>query len=173
MARKTNRSTYKWIRILHRDIGFFVIGLTVIYCISGVLLIYRDTNFLRSELQIERTLEAGLSENRLLQTLKLKGAKITGVDEGEIHFSGGTYNKESGEVSYVTKDYSQPFRAFNKIHKAPSQDSRHWFMVLYAVSLLFLALSSFWMYRPGTTYFKRGLIIALAGSMASVVLIIT
>lgn len=172
MARKTNRSASKLIRILHRDIGFFVIGLTVIYCISGILLIYRDTNFLRSELLIERTLEAGLSEDRLLQTLKLKGAKITGVDESEIRFSGGTYNQESGEVSYVTKEYSQPFRAINQVHKAPSQDSKHWFMVLYAISLLFLALSSFYMYRPGTTYFKRGIIIALAGSIASIFLII-
>lgn len=172
MAAKTNKSIYRWIRILHRDIGFFVIGLTVIYCISGILLIYRDTDFLKSELQIEKTLEAGLSENRLLQTLKLKGAKITEVDENEIRFSGGTYNQDSGEVSYVTKNYSQPFKALNQLHKAPSQDSRHWFMVLYSVSLLFLALSSFWMYRPGTNYFKRGILIALAGSIAATFLII-
>lgn len=172
MATKTNKSIYRWIRILHRDIGFFVIGLTVIYCISGILLIYRDTGFLKNELQIEKTLEAGLSENRLLQTLKLKEAKITGIDENEIRFSGGTYNRYSGEVSYVTKGYSQPFRVFNQLHKAPSQDSRHWFMVLYAVSLLFLALSSFWMYRPGTNFFKRSILIAFAGSIASIFLII-
>lgn len=29
-----------YMRVLHRDIGFFVIALTVIYCVSGIILTY-------------------------------------------------------------------------------------------------------------------------------------
>ena len=45
MEQKEKKSIHYYMRGLHRDIGFFLIGLTLIYSISGVLLIYRDTDF--------------------------------------------------------------------------------------------------------------------------------
>ena len=35
------------IRVLHRDIGFLVVGLTIVYALSGIVLTYRDTGFLK------------------------------------------------------------------------------------------------------------------------------
>lgn len=49
MEKKEKKSINHYMRSLHRDIGFFVIGLIVIYSISGVVLIYRDTNFLKHD----------------------------------------------------------------------------------------------------------------------------
>jgi len=172
MPAANNKSIYRWMRILHRDIGFFVIGLTVIYCLSGIVLTYRDTGFLKNEVQIEQTLKPGLSENQLLEALKLKKVKIIETGEGQIRFTGGAYNLESGIAAYTKEELPHALNAFNQLHKAPSNDSRHWFTILYAVSLLFLALSSLWMYRPRTTYFKRGVVITIAGSVASILLII-
>lgn len=39
------KSLHSVVRALHRDIGFFVIGLTVLYCVSGVSLLYRLTSY--------------------------------------------------------------------------------------------------------------------------------
>ena len=36
-------------RVLHRYLGFFLAGIMAVYAISGVILIYRDTDFLKSE----------------------------------------------------------------------------------------------------------------------------
>ena len=49
MEEKENKSINHCIRSLHRDIGFFIIGLTIIYSMSGIVLTYRDTNFLKHE----------------------------------------------------------------------------------------------------------------------------
>jgi len=166
------RSIYRWMRVLHRDIGFFVIGLTVIYCISGILLTYRDTQFLKSETLVERQLAPGLQANQLGKELRLRDMKVIGENEVIVQFNSGSYDKQTGIASYVSNELPMVLGIFNNLHKASSQDSRHWFTVLYAFLLLFLAVSSFWMYKPGSRYFKRGLITALSGVAASVLLLV-
>lgn len=171
MENMKSKSIYRWMRILHRDIGFFVIGLTVIYCISGIMLTYRDTDFLKSKTQIEKTIDSGLKENQLGMVLHLKEMQVLREDEKEILFSSGSYNKETGAVSYLSKEIPLVLRTFNNLHKVSSNDSRCWFTSLYAVLLLFLAISSFWMYKPGNKYFKRGIITAISGAFVSLLLI--
>jgi hypothetical protein len=171
MENRNKKSIYRWMRVLHRDIGFFVIGLTVIYCISGIMLTYRDTGFLKSETAIEKTIDSGLRANQLGKVLKLRGIEVLSEDEQEIRFSSGTYNKVTGVASYLSKEIPLVLRSFNNLHKVRSKDSRHWFTSLYAVLLLFLAISSFWMYKPGNKYFKRGLTTALLGFFVSLALI--
>lgn len=170
--KERKNSIYRWMRILHRDIGFFVIGLTVIYSISGLMLTYRDTEFLKSETQVEKTIHSGLSSNQLGSALHIKKMEIVSEDEKEVRFSSGTYNKETGVASYLSKELPVVLQAFNNLHFVSSNDSRHWFTTLYAIALLFLAISSFWMYKPGSTYFKRGIVIALLGVGVSLILIL-
>lgn len=171
MREGSNTSIFRWMRLLHRDIGFFAIGLTVIYCISGIMLTYRDTDFLKSETQIEKTVAPDLPANQLGRLLHLKEMKIVSEDEQEIHFTNGSYNKTSGIASYTSNELPTLLRNFNSLHFVSSKDSRHWFTALYAGALLFLAISSFWMYRPGTKYFKRGIITAVSGGLASILLL--
>ena len=45
-------------RILHRYLGFFLAGVMAIYAISGVIMIFRETNFLKKETVETRQLEA-------------------------------------------------------------------------------------------------------------------
>lgn len=163
---------YRWMRSLHRDIGFFVIGLTVIYCISGVMLTYRDTGFLKSETEIEKNIQPGLQAGQLGRALHLKNIEIVGQDEKEIRFTAGTYNRETGTAVYVGEEIPALLRAFNSLHVTPSKNTRSIFTVIYAGLLLFLALSSFWMYKPGSRFFKRGIIITASGLLASILLIV-
>lgn len=34
-------SLHKWARIIHRDLGYFIFALLIVYCISGVVLNHR------------------------------------------------------------------------------------------------------------------------------------
>lgn len=54
-----SHTIHYWIRSLHRDIGFFLVGLTLVYVLSGILLIYRDTGFLQTT-----PVEVGMGQHR-------------------------------------------------------------------------------------------------------------
>ena len=41
----------KNMRVYHRYLGFFLAGIMAIYSISGIILIFRETSFLKSEVQ--------------------------------------------------------------------------------------------------------------------------
>jgi hypothetical protein len=41
-------------RALHRDIGFLVVGLIIIYSVSGLVLVFRGTDLLKVETVIEK-----------------------------------------------------------------------------------------------------------------------
>jgi len=167
-----NRSLHRWMRILHRDIGFFVVGLTVIYGVSGIMLTYRETGLLKSETHIEKTVAPGLDSNQLGRALHLKKMEVIGEDEQAIRFTGGIYDKTTGTASYTSQELPLVLRKLNDLHKVPSHDPRQWFTVLYALCLVFLAISSFWMYKPESRYFKRSFAIAAAGVIVAAVLVL-
>jgi uncharacterized iron-regulated membrane protein len=58
-------------RVYHRYLGFFLAGIMSIYSISGVVLIFRETNFLKSERIVERVLEPNLKPKKLGEILRL------------------------------------------------------------------------------------------------------
>ncbi len=172
MDKEKRTSTHRWMRILHRDIGFFVVGLTAIYCISGVMLTLRTTDFLKSETFIEKTIDVGLNAGQLNRALHLREMKVVSENEHEIVFINGKYNKDTGAAAYTSKEIPSILRAFNGLHTVSANDSRCWFTVVYAVALMFLAVSSFWMYRPENKNFKRGIILSAVGVLAAMGLIL-
>lgn len=172
MEQAQRSSVYKWMRALHRDIGFLVVGLTVIYCLSGVVLTFRETNLLKSEQYIEKSVEPGLSATELPGALHMKRLKVTGEDGQAITFTNGSYNKETGLASYTSMELPVALNALNALHKATSSSGKHWFTLLYACGLAFLALSSFWMYRRENRNFKRGLVLSSAGIVFAVLLLL-
>ena len=171
MEQAQRSPVHRWVRALHRDIGFLVIGLTVIYCLSGIVLTFRETDFLKSEKQVEKSLEPGLNATELPGALRVKRLKVTGEDDQTISFANGSYNKITWLAAYTSKDLPPVLNAFNTLHKATNSSGKHWFTLLYACSLAFLALSSFWMYRPENRNFKRGVALASLGALVSVLLL--
>ena len=49
MESKEKKSINQIIRILHRNIGFFILGFVLIYAFTGITLIYRDSDFMKHE----------------------------------------------------------------------------------------------------------------------------
>ena len=42
-------------RVFHRYLGFFLAGIMAVYSISGIVLIFRETEFLKSEKTVVKT----------------------------------------------------------------------------------------------------------------------
>ena len=166
------RSLQSIMRVLHRDIGFLLIGLTIIYCASGILLIYRDTDFLKSDRLVQKQLEPNLEARDLGRYLRMRDFKVINSEGDIIHFQGGDYNKNTGLVNQTIRSIPPFLEKAVSLHKRSSRASAHIFSTIYGVLLLFLAVSSFWMYKPNTKMFKRGIIIAAVGAGLSIVLLI-
>ena len=100
---------YKIMRVLHRDIGFLTIGLTLVYVLSGVLLIYRNTDFMKMEKTEEKQLAASLSGSEVAQQLRIRNFKVEREEGAVIYFKEGHYNGDTGMSVITRKVYIPPF----------------------------------------------------------------
>ena len=58
------------------------------------------------------------------------------------------------------------------LHKANTKDPLFYLKIFFGASLLFFVFSSFWMFIPKTTIFKKGLYFTLAGILLTLVLLL-
>lgn len=165
---KLQKSISHYMRAFHRDIGFFVIGLTIIISLSGIIQIYRQTDFLKKDTLVERKLPANTDENNLGMLLRMKKFKVQKIEGDNVYFNNGTYNKATGIAKYSVKVLPIVLEKFNVFHKATHNQSFHWFLLVYGILLLFLAVSSFWMFKTGTKLFRRGIYISGAGIVLTI-----
>ncbi len=158
-------------RIYHRYLGFFLAGIMAMYALSGIMLIFRDTDFLKREIQHEKLLEPGITVEALGKALGMKGLKVD-KEEGDIlSFNQGTFNKATGLAKYSTKELPFVIDKMTQIHKANTKDTLFFLNIFFGASLLFFVVSSFLMFLPKTTIFKKGLYFTLAGIILTIILI--
>jgi hypothetical protein len=158
-------------RIYHRYLGFFLAGIMAVYAISGIILIFRDTNFLKQETLVQQQLQPGLTADALGKAIRMKDLKIESVTGDVQNFKQGTYNTATGSVSYTTKSLPKMIEKLTHLHKASTKDPLFYLNVFFGVSLLFFVLSSFWMFMPKTSIFKKGLYFTLAGVVLTIVML--
>jgi hypothetical protein len=150
-------------RIYHRYLGFFLAGIMAIYSLSGIVLIFRDTDRFKITKAHQKTLAPNLTTEQLGKEIKIKELKAETETEQLINFKQGTYNKVSGEANYTTKELPTVLKKLTDLHKAETKDPLYYLNIFFGVSLLFFVVSSFWMFLPNTTIFKKGLYFTLAG----------
>lgn len=158
-------------RIYHRYLGFFLAGIMAMYAISGTILIFRDTDFLKREKQTTKQLKPGLPVADLGKAIRNRDLKIDSVIGDVQLFKGGNYNTQTGAVTYTTKTLPPFVEKLTHLHKASTKDPLYYLNIFFATSLLFFVISSFWMFMPGTSIFKKGLYFTLAGIVLTVVLL--
>lgn len=158
-------------RSLHRDLGYLTFGLVIIYALSGIFLLYRNTEFLKKEVTVERQLKPDMQAEDLGRELRMREFKVTKTEGDIVYFQNGTYNKVSGMANYKSKDVMFPFNKFINFHKAISSNATHWFNLAFGAIFLFLAISSLWMFKVNTKTFKRGMILTGIGIVCSVLLL--
>lgn len=158
-------------RALHRDIGYFVVGLTMIYVISGVVLVFRDTSFLKLKTEITKELKPGLEGEALGRELKKRRFKVEKTEGDILYFDGGSYNSTTGEANYIEEKLPAVLDKLNKLHKSSSKSPTAWLNILYGVLLGFLAISAFFMFKPKAKLFKRGAILSALGFAFAVAMV--
>ncbi len=158
-------------RIIHRYLGFFLVGIMAVYAISGVVLIFRNTDFLKRDKQVEEVVDPNLSAKALGEKLHIKGLKVTRQEGNVVYFKEGTYDQASGEAIYTTKSLPLVLDKMTKLHKANTNHPLFWLNIFFGVALLFFVVSAFWMFRPQTSVFKKGLYFALGGMVLTFILL--
>lgn len=159
-------------RQYHRWIGFFLAGIMAVYALSGVLLIFRTTDFLKFESTSQRQLETGLSGEGLGQQLRLKGFRVVEENQQQVLFPQGEYNKQSGEAKVTVKDYPFPLNKMVKLHKATTNSPLFFVNIAFGIALLFFVVSAFLMFMPKALPFKNGLKIAGIGFIFMVLMVL-
>lgn len=164
-------TVHNQMRIWHRYLGFFLAGIMAVYALSGVVLIFRDTDFLKKEIVNNKKLDANLSAEDLGKAIKVSELKVDTVQGDIVKFKQGTYNKATGDVSYTSKSLPFVLDKMSKLHKANSKSPLFFLNIFFGVSLLFFVLSSFWMFMPKTSIFKKGLYFTLAGIVLTLIML--
>ena len=150
-------------RKIHRYVGNFLAGIMAVYAISGIVLIFRDTDFLKSEKQIEVELKPQIKKENLAKQLRMRGLKNVSETDEIISFENGNYNKSTGLATITVMELPLVLDKLTHLHKAKSGDPLYWFNIFFGISLLVLVITSFWMFRPKTKIFNNGLYFTLAG----------
>jgi hypothetical protein len=151
------------LRQYHRWLGFFLSGILAVYAISGILLIFRNTDILKYEQQEQQQLVPQLSAEALGKELRLKSFKVIEQNDSSIIFKQGHYDKTSGLATITQKNYPLVLQQLVNLHKATTNSPLYWLNISFGLSLLFFVISAFFMFLPKTKLFKNGLKIAGVG----------
>ncbi len=177
----------KWSRILHRDIGFFFIGTSIIYGFSGIALNHmNDWNPNYSVSTNDFVTEINLNKNEKIKENIFK--LLDEIDDKEnykkhyypndnfikIFLNGGSsivVNIDTGEgqAEYLKK---RPlFYQVNYLHYNPNAWWM-WFSDIFAAALIFLAITSIFMVRGRKGAYGRGGIYIAVGIIVPIVFLL-
>ena len=177
----------KWSRLLHRDIGFFFIGATIIYGLSGIALNHlNDWNPNYSVTVDEFNTELNLNKSDVLEENILKLLDdINKRDNYKKHYfpednylkiflRGGSSvivntDTGNGQAEYLRK---RPiFYDVNYLHYNP-HNWWMWFSDIFAGAIIFLAITSIFMVRGKKGAFGRGGIYIALGIILPILFLI-
>ena len=158
-------------RIYHRYLGFFLAGIMAIYSISGIVMIFRNSDVFKVTKQIEQTLKPGLNAQQLGQEIKIRGLKVNEQIGDVMIFDQGNYNTSTGTVSYSRKELPLLLDKMTHMHKATTKSPLFFMNIFFGLCLFFFVLSSFWMFMPGSDVFKKGLYFTLVGVILMLVMV--
>jgi hypothetical protein len=165
---KNNKKKWrKWSRALHRDIGYFLVGITLVYAISGIILSHarghNDPAFetIDYEFIFEKNLDSAGFVNEWEQ--KITDVKLSKFLIGTHSFKVyvpqglGDYYPETGMVSFQTYEKNEFVYFINRLH---NNQAPGWIVVadIYAGLLIFLALSGLIMVAGKNGFKYRGAI---------------
>ncbi|WP_298879872.1 hypothetical protein [uncultured Polaribacter sp.] len=158
------------IRIMHRYLGFFLAGIMFVYALSGILMVFRNTDFLKSEVLTERQLKPKLKAKELTSVFK-KGAKVLKTEGDVLYLKNGSYNQKTGVATIKKMKLPFVLDKMEKLHKANTNSPLYFLNIFFGVALLFFVFSAFWMYTPKMPVFKKGMYFAVGGIILTLILL--
>ncbi len=137
--KKKSQDTF---REFHRYLGYFLAGIMFIYALSGIVLTFRNTDFLKYDYPVEKVIETGLTEEELGPALGMR-INIEKTEENRILFNGGYYDQNTGEANYIQHRHPMFFEKMNKLHKMTAANPLFWLAIFFGVSLMFFPFLHF------------------------------
>jgi len=158
-----------WFRVLHRDIGYLAVGITLVYALSGFFLshknIFSATKTEKFTVEFPKNLdgESLLNYWNSNTTVKLNRYKESD-SKIQLFVEGGTgnYNKSSGVVDYEIYKKRSIISFLNQLH---NNQKKGWIYIadIYAFLLVFLAISGLVMVNGENGFLKRGVWLMVLG----------
>lgn len=191
---KKKKSADQWMRSLHRDLGYFTIGLTLIYALSGIVLSVRGLGWFKQDLHKQIIMETNIPNaefNNVFIDVVKKGQfpiicpescykhlnrlnlKIIKEDNNIIHYKAWKslnifYNTQSGTTDVSFKKYPQSIEIFLDAHKASHESAWFYLAMFYSIVLSFFAISAMFMVKGKYGFKRRGFYLMMAGILVVV-----
>ncbi len=170
-----------WLRAVHRDAGYFGVGLTLVYALSG-LAVNHVADWDPSFHEIERThqlpaplpRDADATSKRVLDALAITEAPsevyAAGEDAVDVVLARRTLHVTPSTGKVVEEGQSPRWflRAANWLHLNRGKKAWTYVADAYAVILLYLAISGLFMLPGKKGLVGRGAVIALLGAAVPV-----
>lgn len=176
----------KWNRILHRDLGYFFFGVTIIYALSGIALNHKkhwNPNYSITYQDIllkEIPAQSAITLDWVLEFLKTYGEEehykkhyFPNSNALKIFIDNGSVfvNLESGN-GYIEKISKRPlFFEVNFLHYNPGKWWL-WFSDIFCVSLILIAISGLFIIKGKNSLSRRGVWFVIAGLVVPVLALV-
>jgi len=173
----------RWSRILHRDIGYFFIGTSLIYGISGIALNHLqdwnpsysvDLNSFTTSLNLKKGTNKDVIEKLIAKEgygLAYKSHYYPENDLIKVFLKGGStllVNTTTGEGRSEFLKRRAVFYEVNYLHYNPN-DWWMWFSDIFAGALIFLSITSFFIVKGWKGAWGRGGIYIVLGFIIPIV----
>jgi hypothetical protein len=162
----------RWNNALHRDIGYLAFGLTIIYALSGIILnhfkagdfTHPDYHKSYKEFKVSLPKEGKADQTYVYSVLDERGVRgqyksyITGDGYIQIFLKTGWIYVDlaSGDAQMERKIPFYVLKEFNLLHYNNIKKFYTWFSDLYAVAMIFLAITGLFVLRGRNGLIGRG-----------------
>jgi uncharacterized protein len=167
-----------WLRAIHRDVGYFCVGLTFVYALSGLAVNHIadwEPNFrqIAREHQLPLPLPsedeqiAALAASALRLTAPVREAYRTDERTLQVVFDRRTLSVDTstGHVAEEAQEARFFLRAANWLHLNRGKKAWTYIADAYASGLLLLSLTGLWMFPGRKGLLGRAGLIAVAGAL--------
>lgn len=167
----------KLIRILHRDFGYFIVGMTIVYALSGILLNHKhdfnpDYKIFNSEFKVNLNKTSGFSEMDVKNALKTLDREVVFkkhyinnqgylkvfIENGEV-----LINPQNGEGIMHYLQRRPVFFEMNKLHKSTLGVLWKWVSDAMAVFMMFVAITGLVLLKGKRGFGRWGWWLTIAG----------
>jgi len=184
LTRKRGINWFRLNRELHRDIGYFCIGLTLVFAISGIALNHVNDwnpNYIVERIERDIVFKNKLPDEEINQQLMtlfsidepIKATYWESPKVYKVFFNAGGTLSVNFLHQQAIFEHVRPrivFKQFNRLHLNEAKNGWIIFSDIYAGFLIFLSLSALFMvkgkYSPWR--FKRGWLVILGGLVPAV-----
>lgn len=193
---KQNKSLRSVSKSLHRDFGYFFIGVTIFYTFTGFILSVRNLDWFKKDYifqtNISKNIEVKEFKERIVKELtegkfdtiynpttknSVKGAirKLKFIKEKKrlFYFEYSTlkikYNQNSGETDVIYRGFPTFLQKLINAHLASSNKIWFYMAVIYSIVLTFFALSAVVIVTGKYGFKKRGFLFMMVGFVAMTV----